>query len=104
MNDILDSRPGQKIHVVLNHLSASKPKWDRWLQRHSCVRLHFTPNFASWLNQAECWFSMLGPAALSGTSFAQPRELREAIEAFVAAKQQHTAPFEWAKILVPVVC
>jgi transposase len=104
MNDVLDSRPGQKIHVVLNHLSASKPKWDRWLQRHSCVRLHFTPNFASWLNQAECWFSMLGPGALSGTSFAQPRELREAIEAFVAAKQQHTAPFEWAKILVPVVC
>jgi transposase len=104
MNDVLDSRPGQKIHVVLNHLSANKPKWDRWLQRHSRVRLHFTPNYASWLNQAECWFSMLGSAALSGASFAQPRELREGIEAFVAAHRHQTTPFEWAKVLEPAMC
>ncbi len=104
MNDVLDSRPGKKIHVVLNHLSVNKPKWDRWLQRHSRVRLHFTPNYTSWLNQAECWFSMLGSAALSGSSFAGPRELRQAIEAFVAAHRQNTTPFEWAKILEPAVC
>jgi len=99
MNDVLDSRPGQKIHVILNHLDAHKPKWDRWLQRHSRVRLHFAPSYASWLNQAECWFSML-----SGTAFTQPRELREAIEAFVAAQGRQTAPFEWAKILAPALC
>jgi hypothetical protein len=104
MNDVLDSRPGQKIHVILNQLDAHKPKWDRWLQRHSRVRLHFAPSYASWLNQVECWFCMLGGAALSGTSFAQPRQLREAIEAFVAAQGQQTAPFEWAKILAPVLC
>ena len=99
MSDLLDSHPGQKIHVILNHLDAHKPKWDRWLQRHSRVSLHFAPSYASWLNQAECWFSML-----SGTAFAQPRELREAIEAFVAAQGQQTTPFEWAKILEPALC
>jgi hypothetical protein len=101
MEDLLAARPEQNIHVVLNRPNVHKPKWDRWLRTHPNVRVHFTPTHTSWLNQGECWFSILGSAALSATSFAQPRRLREAIERFVAAYHEHTTPFEWAKIPVP---
>jgi hypothetical protein len=40
------------IHLVLDHLNTDEPKKDRWKQ-HPTVRLHFTPTYSSWLNQAE---------------------------------------------------
>src|SRR5438105_3047260 len=101
MNDVMTSCPERKIHVVLNHPDERKPQWARWLRKHPSVQLHFTPSYSSWLNQVECWFSIFGEPALSGAAFARPRQLREAIESFVAANREHTAPFEWVKIPAP---
>jgi transposase len=101
MNEILAARSEQTIHVLLNYLSAKNPKWDRWLLKHPQVRLHFIPTYTSWLNQVECWFSVFGGIALSGKSSDQPRELRDAINGFVAAHQRDTMPFEWTKMLSP---
>lgn len=98
MNDVITVRPGQTIHVVLNHLHVHKPNWDRWLQQRPWVRLHFTPTFTSWLNQVECWFSILSGTAFSRSTFAEARHLREAIENFVAAQTELSTPFEWAKV------
>jgi len=57
MNEIVAEYPNRKIHVVLDNLNTHKPKQDRWLKRHPNIQLHFTPRYASWLNQVECWFS-----------------------------------------------
>jgi transposase len=41
------------------YLNTHKPKEDRWLKAHPNVHLHFIPTHSSWLNQVECWFSIL---------------------------------------------
>src|SRR5713226_7727102 len=87
MNEVVAMRPGRTIHVMLNGLNVHKPTWDRWLQEHTQVRLHFSPTYISWLNQVECWFSILGQAA----NLSAPRRLRQAIESFVVVHNQQAA-------------
>lgn len=97
MNQIVAEHPDCEIHVILDNLSTHKPKNDRWLARHKDVHFHYTPTHASWLNQVECWFSILTRRALRGASFASAREVRTAIDAFIAAYNKTAAPFEWTK-------
>ena len=80
--------------MILDNLNTHKPKQDRWLARHNNVHLHFTPTYASWLNQVECWFSILSAKALRGASFTSPQQLREEIDAFVKVYNQDAPPFE----------
>jgi transposase len=89
--------PDQVIHVILDNLSTHKPKHDRWLARHPNVHFHFTPTRASWLNQIECWFSILGRQALQGASFTSAQELRQAIDRFIENYNARAVPFEWKK-------
>jgi transposase len=100
LNSILADHPGEEIHVVLDNLNTHKPKQDRWLKSHPNVHFHFVPTYSSWLNQVECWFSILGRAALRGASFTSPRQLRDAIDAFVQVYNPTAAPFEWTKAVV----
>ena len=87
----------QVIHVIVDNLSTHKPKHDRWLARHPNVHFHFTPTHASWLNQIECWFSILSRQALRGASFTSVRELRQAIDDFIQSYNPRAVPFEWKK-------
>jgi transposase len=100
MNEIVAEHPNREIHVVLDNLNTHKPKEDRWLKRHPHVQLHFTPTYSSWLNQVECWFSILGRQALRGASFTSARQLRQAIDDFVSVYNATAAPFEWKKAVV----
>jgi transposase len=100
MNEIVAAHWGREIHVVLDNLNTHKPKEDRWLQRHPQVHFHYTPTYSSWLNQVECWFSILSRQALRGASFTSPQQVREAIDRFVTAYNQKAAPFEWKKSVV----
>jgi transposase len=63
MNGIVAEHGDREIHVILDNLNTHKPKEDRWLKRHKNVPLHFTPTDSSWLNQIECWFSILSRGA-----------------------------------------
>ena len=94
MNELVAAHPDREIHVVLDNLNTHKPKDDRWLQCHSQVHFHFTPTYSSWLNQVECWFSILSRQALRGASFTSAQQLREAIDRFVAVYNRKAAPFE----------
>jgi transposase len=97
MNEVVANQPNREIHVVLDNLNTHKPKEDRWLARHPNVYFHFTPTHASWLNQVECWFSILWRQALKGASFISLRQVRQAIDKYVAAYNPEAAPFEWHK-------
>ena len=70
MNELVALYPGKELHVVLDNLSTHKPKEDRWLKSHPNVHFHFIPTHSSWLNQVECWFSILSRGAL-GQQFHQ---------------------------------
>ena len=100
MNNIVTLYADTELHVVLDNLNTHKPKHDRWLARHPNVHLHYTPTHASWLNQVECWFSILWRQALRGLSAVSPREVRKAIDAFTKAYCQEAHPFEWTKHVV----
>ena len=68
MNGVIEAYGKEKeIHVILDNLNTHKPKNDRWLKSHPNVHLHFTPTRTSWLNQIECWFSILSRQALQGS-------------------------------------
>jgi len=98
MNDLVAGYdPQQQIHVIVDNLSTHKPKHDRWRARHPQVHFHFTPTRASWLNQIECWFSILGRQALQGASFRSAQELRQAIDRFIESYNLRAVPFEWKK-------
>jgi transposase len=97
MNELVAAYPDQELHVILDNLNTHKPKQDRWLRRHPHVHFHYTPTHASWLNQVEIWFSILSRRALKGASFTSPRQVREAIDRFVAVHNDTAAPFHWTK-------
>jgi transposase len=97
MNEIVAALPDTAIHVVLDNLNTHKPKNDRWLKRHPNVRFHFTPTHASWLNQIEIWFSILQGNSLHNASFTSVKQLREHIDAFIAAYNENAKPFAWTK-------
>ena len=46
--------------MIADNLSAHKTKQvTEFLARHPTVHLHFTPTYASWLNQVELWFAKI---------------------------------------------
>jgi transposase len=93
---VAETLPEQELHVILDNYSTHK-KCDTWLAQHPNVHFHFTPTSASWLNQVEIWFAILSRKALRGLSAKSTAELRQAIEAFIAAYAQHAKPFKWRK-------
>jgi len=100
MNQIVAQYPDQELHVILDNLKTHKPKHDRWLGKHAAVHFHYTPTHVSWINQVECWFSILWRQALKGLSVTSFRKLRQAIDAFIEAYCQTAQPFEWTKHIV----
>lgn len=100
MNSIIAEYDDRQIHVILDNLSTHKPKNDQWLRRHKNVHFHFTPTHASWLNQIECWFSILHRSTLRKGSFTSIHELRHAIDRFIEAYDKTATPFEWTKTTV----
>jgi transposase len=97
MNEVVAEYPDMEIHVILDNLNTHEPKNDRWLSRHKNVSFHYTPTHAGWLNQIECWFSILTRSALRTASFTSPGEVRTAIDQFIHVYNKEAAPFEWKK-------
>lgn len=100
MNRVVSAHQDREIHVIMDNLSTHKPKRDLWLTRHKNVHLHYIPTHASWMNQVEVWFSLLSRYALKGASFTSPKELRQAMDRFIAAYNPRAHPFEWTKQVV----
>jgi transposase len=97
MNKMVAAYPDKEIHVILDNLNTHKPKRDMWLKKQKNVHFHYIPTYSSWLNQIECWFSILSRSALKGASFTSPKQIRKAINDFVEVYNQKAAPFEWTK-------
>lgn len=67
-----------------------------WLEDHPRWTLHFTPKHASWLNQVECAFSILGRHVLARGSFASLDELRQHVHDYMLwFNAQNAPPFRW---------
>lgn len=88
--------PGRQLHLIVDNFSAHKHKdVRRWLRRHHNVHLHFTPTYASWLNQVELWFSILSRKVIRRGVFPSVKALVQAIMAFIERYSREGKPFQW---------
>ncbi len=85
-----------EVHLVLDNYGTHKhPTVRAWLARRPRYHLHFTPTYASWLNQVERWFGLITQRAIRRGSFRTVRELVHRIETFVTRYNRTAAPFAW---------
>ena len=61
------------------------------------MHFHYTPTSASWLNQVEGFFGILGKQSLGATDFPSKSALRDHIEAYMRAWNKSPTPFAWTK-------
>jgi hypothetical protein len=61
------------------------------------VHFHYTPTSASWLNQVEGFFGILGKQSLSVTDFPSTGALRAHLRAYLRAWNRNPTPFAWTK-------
>ena len=66
-----------------------------WLARHPRFHPHFTPTYASSLNQVEHWFARITHRAIRRGSFRTVQELIARIERFVKRYNDTARPFRW---------
>ena len=64
------------------HQSGSTPV-RAWLARRPRYHIHYTPTYASWLNQVERWFAIITQMAIRRGSFSNVSDLVNKIELFV---------------------
>jgi len=84
------------VHLILDNYGTHKhAKVRAWLARRPRYHLHFTPTYASWINQVERWFSIISQRAIRRGSFRNVRELKQRIEQFIEHYNHGPRPFKW---------
>ena len=85
-----------EVHVIVDNYATHKhPRVKRWLAARPRFHLHFTPTYASWLNQVEIWFNRITQRAIRRGTFRSVKELVAKIDAFVQASNASARPFVW---------
>lgn len=97
LGDVVDSQPaGREIHVILDNLSTHKTRAvETFLAAHPHVRLHFTPTYASWLNQVELWFGRIERELLARGIFTSVADLARQIRRYVRHYNHVAKPIRW---------
>jgi putative transposase len=84
------------IHLVVDNYATHKhAKVKRWLAARPRFHVHYTPTYASWLNQVEIWFHIITQKAIRRGTFKSVKDLVSKIEQYVNRYNQRTQPFAW---------
>ena len=84
------------VHLIVdNYCTHKHAKVRAWLAQRPRFHVHYTPTYASWLNQVERWFGIITQRAIRRGSFSSVKELVAKIEQFVTAYNKTKAPFNW---------
>ncbi|MDE0224804.1 MAG: IS630 family transposase [Gammaproteobacteria bacterium] len=84
------------IHLVVDNYATHKhAKVRAWLARRPRYHVHYTPTYASWLNQVERWFGIITQQAIRRGSFSSVPQLRRRINEFVDNYNKNCRPFAW---------
>ncbi|MGH7285342.1 MAG: IS630 family transposase [Polyangiaceae bacterium] len=98
MKKVVRAYPRRELHVIIDNSSShGTPEVKSWLAAHPLVHFHFTPTSASWLNQVEGFFGILGKQSLSETNFPSTRALRDHITTYIQSWNGNPIPFVWTK-------
>jgi len=84
------------VHLVIDNYATHKhAKVRRWLAARARYHVHFTPTYASWLNQVEIWFGIITRRAIRRGTFRSVKALVAKINQFVESHNSNTRPFVW---------
>jgi len=84
------------VHIIVDNYATHKhPRVKRWLAARPRFHVHFTPTYASWLNQVEIWFNRITQQAIRRGTFRSVKELVAKIDAFVQRSNARATPFVW---------
>lgn len=98
MAKVVRAYPDRELHVILDNSSTHRtPDVRTWLAAHPQIHFHYTPTSASWLNQVEGFFGILGKQSLSVTDFPSTKALRDHLHAYMRAWKKNPMPFAWTK-------
>ena len=87
-----------EVHIIMDNYSTHKaPTVRAWFAKHPRFHVHFTPTYASWLNQVERWFAGLEAKALRRGSHTSVKMLKAAIREYIDASNSAGKPFVWIK-------
>jgi transposase len=88
--------PKLAVHLVMDNGSSHTSKaTKKWLREHPRFQPHYTPAHASWLDQAELFFSILTRRLLRRGEFTSRQDLADKIENFVIVYNRTAKPFRW---------
>lgn len=88
--------PDLIIHLVLDNGSSHTSKaTKKWLAAHPRFQPHYTPKHASWLDQAELFFSILTRRLLRRGEFTSCQDLADKIENFTIVYNRTAKPYRW---------
>jgi len=84
------------VHIIVDNYATHKhPRVKRWLAMRPRFHVHFTPTYASWLNQVEIWFNRITQQAIRRGTFLSVKELVAKIDQFVRSSNAQAQPFVW---------
>lgn len=98
MEAVAKAYPHIHVHVVWDNLNIHLGLKKRWEtdKKYKRFHFHFTPLHASWVNQVELWFGILGKRCLRNASFKNKTKLRSAILNYIALwEEKFRKPFSW---------
>jgi transposase len=86
------------VHLIMDNYRTHKaPLVRAWFAKRPRFHVHFTPTYASWLNQVERWFAGLQAKQLRRGSYTSVRMLKAAILDYIDASNTSGKPFVWTK-------
>lgn len=97
LKSLYRKNPHKHLHVIADNLPLHKhPDVMQWVRRRRRLTLHFTPTYASWLNQVEIWFNIFTRDVVKGGVWKSKRELVNQIMFYVKRYNSERAhPFKW---------
>lgn len=100
MEEIAARIPGKVVVIWDNlnvHHDGKDERWTAFNKRHGGrFTFVYTPKHASWLNQIECWFSIVERRILRHGSFPDVLVVSDQVDRFITHWNEHEAhPFNW---------
>jgi hypothetical protein len=83
--------------VLDNYATRKTPEIHKWLLRHPCFHLHFTPASSSWLNLAGRWVAGLTNRKLRRSAHRSVTVLETGIRKWITEWNKDPKPFVWTK-------
>ena len=85
-----------EVHVIVDNYATHKHlRVKRWFAARPRFHVHFTPTYASWLNQVEIWFNRITQQAIRRGTFGSVKDLVEKIDRYVQNSNHRAQPFVW---------